>query len=68
LKSVRLSWPKIIAAAENLSQAEIVRAADDAVKTAILDERKTLATGDIVNRLEERHAMRTAFLHAEGNL
>ena len=67
MKVVRLSWSKIIAAAENLSQAEIVRAADDAVKTAILDERNTLTTGEIVSRLEERHAMRTAFLDAEGS-
>lgn len=65
MKSPRLSWKKIIAAAEGLSQAEIVRAADDAVKTAILDERKHLTTEDIVNRLSERHSMRAAFLDAE---
>jgi SpoVK/Ycf46/Vps4 family AAA+-type ATPase len=62
----RLVWRKIIDAAETLSQSEIVRATDDAVKTAILDERKLLTTEDIVNRLQERHAMRTAFLDAEG--
>jgi SpoVK/Ycf46/Vps4 family AAA+-type ATPase len=65
MKSPRLAWKKIIAAAEGLSQAEIVRAADDAVKTAILDERNHLTTEDIVSRLSERHSMRAAFLDAE---
>jgi hypothetical protein len=31
-----------------------------------LDERGTLNTEDIISRLEERHAMRTAFLDAGG--
>lgn len=64
MKAVRLSWSKIIAVAEHLSQAEIVRAADDAVKTAILEERNQVTTADIVGRLEERNRMRHAF--AEG--
>jgi SpoVK/Ycf46/Vps4 family AAA+-type ATPase len=66
MKAPQLVWKKIIDAAESLSQSEIVRATDDAVKTAILDERNLLTTEDIVNRLQERHAMRTAFLDAEG--
>jgi SpoVK/Ycf46/Vps4 family AAA+-type ATPase len=65
MKIVRPVWKQIIHTAEGLSQSEIVRATDDAVKTAILDERKQLATGDIVDRLQERHAMRTAFLGSE---
>lgn len=65
MRAARLAWKKVIAAAEGLSQAEIVRAIDDAVKTAILDERNQVTTEDILVRLEERHAMRTAFLHAE---
>jgi SpoVK/Ycf46/Vps4 family AAA+-type ATPase len=65
MKAPRLAWKKIIHAAENLSQSEIVRATDDAVKTAILDERNQLTTEDIVGRLQERHVMRTAFLDAE---
>ena len=67
MKIVRPVWRQIINAAEGLSQSEIVRAADDAVKTAILDERRQLRTEDIVNRLQERHAMRTAFLVSEGS-
>lgn len=59
-------WRAIVQSAEGLSQSEIVRAADDAVKMAILDERKSVSTNDIVSRLQERHAMRTAFLDLEG--
>lgn len=66
MKAPRLAWEKVIAAAEGLSQAEIVRATDDAVKTAILDERNQLSESDLVDRLQERHAMRAAFLSAEG--
>jgi AAA+ superfamily predicted ATPase len=50
------SWEKIVDAGNGLSQSEIVRAADDAVKTAILDQRKELTTEDIVARLQERDA------------
>lgn len=67
MKLVRLAWKDIIHAAEGLSQSEIVRAIDDAVKTAILDERKQLNTDNIVDRLQERHAMRTAFLDSESS-
>jgi SpoVK/Ycf46/Vps4 family AAA+-type ATPase len=67
MKIIRPSWKKIIDAAEGLNQSEIVRAADDAIKTAILDQRSHLTTEDIVGRLQERHAMRTAFLDAEGS-
>lgn len=62
----RPAWKKIIQTAEGLSQSEIVRAADDAVKTAILDQRRQLTTEDIINRLQERVAMRTAFLDSQG--
>jgi ATP-dependent 26S proteasome regulatory subunit len=62
MKAPRLSWKKIVSAAEGLSQAEIVRAADDAVKIAILDQRTQLKDDDVLLRLHERHAMRSAFL------
>ena len=48
-----------------LSQAEIVHAVDDAVKTAILDERNQITADDLLVRLRERHNMRTAFIDAE---
>jgi SpoVK/Ycf46/Vps4 family AAA+-type ATPase len=65
MKIVAPKWTFIIHSAEGLSQSEIARAADDAVKMAILDERKSVTTDEIVNRLQERHAMRTAFLDSE---
>ncbi|MCA1530601.1 ATP-binding protein [Bradyrhizobium yuanmingense] len=65
MKAARPDWKQIVHSAEGLSQSEIVRAADDAVKMAILDERRQLTTEDIVDRLQERHAMRTAFLDSE---
>ena len=57
----RLAWKRIATAACDLSQSEVVRAVEDAVKTAILDERDSLTTDDIVQRLEERRNMREAF-------
>jgi SpoVK/Ycf46/Vps4 family AAA+-type ATPase len=61
LKTNRLIWRSILAQADGLSQSEIVRAAEDAVKTAILDERDILNTGDLIDRLAERKEMREAF-------
>lgn len=65
MKGRALAWKKLIPEAQGLSQAEVVRAVDDAVKTAILDQRAILATEDISVRLRERHAMQTSFLGAE---
>ncbi|AUW58038.1 AAA family ATPase [Sphingobium sp. SCG-1] len=61
-KLARISWKKVLVASEGLSQAEIVRAVDDSVKTAILDENLSISTEDLLNRLHDRHVMRTAFL------
>lgn len=65
VKAQRIAWKAVYAGAEGLSQAEVVRAIDDAVKTAILDERHHITTEDILIRLRERHNMRTAFIDAE---
>lgn len=64
LKYPRLGWKTIVKSAEGLSQSEIARAAEDAVKTAILDQKEILKTQDIVGRLLERREMRTAFTGA----
>lgn len=61
----RIAWKKIVTAAQDLSQSEIVRATDDAVKTAILDERNMVSTDDLLLRLHERAEMRTAFSETE---
>lgn len=62
LKAPRLVWKKILPIAEGLSQAEIVRAVDDTVKDAILDERNIVSTDDLAERLQARRTMRSAFL------
>lgn len=61
MKASRLNWKSIVACAHSLSQSEIVRACEDAVKTAILDEKYILSTEDILGRLRERAQMREAF-------
>lgn len=66
MKIQKANWKTIVQAAKDLSQSEIVRATDDAVKTAILDERIELKTDDILERLRERHTMRSAFMESKG--
>lgn len=68
MKYPRLSWKSIASNAKGLSQSEIVRAAEDAVKMAILDEKNVIQTADIVSRLKERREMREAFSKREGVL
>lgn len=58
-------WESIIDKAKGLSQSEIVRACDDSVKTAILDERNYLENSDIISRLSQRQKMKNSFLDAE---
>lgn len=57
----RLAWKEIVKIAEGLSQSEIARATEDAVKAAILDERNKLTTDDLTTRLAARQLMRDAF-------
>lgn len=66
IKITRPVWKRIVEAAQGLSQSEIVRATDDAVKTAILDERNHLSTENLLERLRERHTMRSAFSEPKG--
>jgi len=61
LTSSRMRWQAVLDAAQGLSQSEIVRAAEDAVKTALLDERHQLKAADLLDRLIERKEMREAF-------
>jgi len=60
-KTGRLAWSKVIPAAAGLSQAEISKAAGDAVKTTILEERHTVTTDQLLRRLQERREMQEAF-------
>ena len=61
LKYPNIKWPSVIRAASGLSQAEIARAADETVKDAIILERNSVRTSDIVEKLSERRAMADAF-------
>jgi len=61
LKFPRLAWKKVTSSAEGLSQSEIVRAVENAVNSAILDERNIVGTDDLIYQLEERNSMRRAF-------
>ncbi len=60
-KTGRLAWTKIIPAAEGLSQAEISKAAEDAVKAAILEEKNSVTTDQLLRRLRDRREMQEAF-------
>lgn len=60
-KTRRLAWSKVISAAAGLSQAEITKAAEDAVKAAILEEKSSVTTDQLLRRLRERREMQEAF-------
>ena len=49
-----LSWPRIIAAAEGLSHAEISTGAENAAKRTVLDQRSRIKTDDLVRALADR--------------
>jgi len=64
-KTGRLAWKGLIDAARGLSQAELAKASEGAVKAAILDEQGTITTDQLLRRLKERHDMQKAFSNAE---
>lgn len=55
-----LAWGSIVPLTEGLSQAELARVAEEAVKEAILAGRKTVNTDDILSALNARRVMREA--------
>jgi len=61
MKAPRIAWKKVADAATGLSQAEIGRAAEEAVKVAILSERGQVGTDDLLQELVARQAMRSVF-------
>jgi SpoVK/Ycf46/Vps4 family AAA+-type ATPase len=65
MKIPGLKWATIEKAASGLSQAEVARAANEAVKNAILQQRDQITTQDIAAKLAERQSMRTAFSTAQ---
>lgn len=64
-KAGRIAWSKVIPAAAGLSQAEIAKAAEDAVKAAILDEKNCVTTDQLLRRLQERREMQEAFANSK---
>lgn len=61
MKYPRISWKRIVAAGAGLSQAELARAADEAAKEALLQERNTIRTEDLLAQIAARHDMQTVF-------
>ena len=53
-KGKRLGWKSILNSSDRLSHAEIDHACRDAIKEAILNDRKTVATAALVKSLDER--------------
>ena len=56
----RLKWPEISQAAQGLSQGEITRAVEEALREAILAERKQVDQREMLSALEARRMMREA--------
>jgi len=61
MKYPNIKWKSVVQAAQALSQAEIAKATEEAVKTAILQERRKIETKDLISRLTERQEMVSAF-------
>jgi ATP-dependent 26S proteasome regulatory subunit len=61
MKYPRISWDRVAEAGRGLSQAELARAADEAAKAALLSERDTIRTDDLLEQLAARHQMRDIF-------
>jgi SpoVK/Ycf46/Vps4 family AAA+-type ATPase len=53
-----LNWDRIVPSAEGLSQAEIVRATEEVIKSAILHDEFFVNTENLIFGLEERRTMR----------
>jgi len=57
-RPARINWTKIAEAASGLSQADIARAADEMIKSAILQDGKAVSMDALLNSLRERRAIR----------
>jgi SpoVK/Ycf46/Vps4 family AAA+-type ATPase len=57
IKKDRIRWSAAAKEANGLSFADVVRAAEDAIKDAVVDERETVANADLMNALRERRAV-----------
>lgn len=50
----RLGWKKVLDASEGLSHADITRACDEAAKTMILSDKKTIPTSELVMAIKKQ--------------
>lgn len=50
----RLSWEKVLSASSGLSHADVARSCDEAAKDAILADKKSITTPDLVAALEKQ--------------
>jgi ATP-dependent 26S proteasome regulatory subunit len=60
LASRAINWQSILPLTEGLSQAELARVADEAVKEAILSGKKKVSTSELSSALAARRVMREA--------
>lgn len=56
-KTTRLAWNSLTAKAEGLSHAELTRAAQEAIKDAVIHDREIVTTADLRKTLVDRQAM-----------
>lgn len=54
---VRLSWNKVTDCAVGLSTADVIAAAEDAARRAVLSDRSNITTIDLLNSLERRRSL-----------
>lgn len=50
----RLGWKSVLDVTRAMTQADIVKACEDAAKDAVLDERPQIRTGDLTRALKQR--------------
>ena len=61
MKYPKFQWKKVVDTAQGLSQAEIARATEEAVKMAILNESNSVSDEGLIEKLSERQGMKSAF-------
>jgi SpoVK/Ycf46/Vps4 family AAA+-type ATPase len=50
----QVTWAKVVEAASGLSQADLARATDEVIRSAILRDEKTITTQELIGALQER--------------
>jgi AAA+ superfamily predicted ATPase len=53
-----VAWATVIESANGLSQADLARAADEVIKIAILNDKKSVNTQDLTSALKQRRVLR----------